>query len=90
MLSTIFSILILSVVFPDAAEIETIAAGQQAVVNISSGEGWVRVLEDDYVCLRLSVPGGIQLKAFDVNGNIMCQSESGSDMVLSAFADYWF
>ncbi|MCD4700410.1 MAG: hypothetical protein K8S24_00995, partial [Candidatus Aegiribacteria sp.] len=90
MLSIILSTVILSVVLPNTAEIETIEAGQQAVVNVSSGEGWVRVLEDDFVCLRLSVPDGIQLKAFDVNGNIMCQSESGSDMVLSAFADYWF
>lgn len=69
MLSIILSIIILSVVLPDTAEIETISAGQQAVVDVSSDEGWVRVLEDDYVCLRLSVPGGIQLKVFDVNGD---------------------
>ena len=90
MLSIIISTVILSVVLPGSAEIETISAGQQAVVDVSSDEGWVRVLEDDYVCLRLSVPGGIQLKAFDVNGDILCQSESDSDMILSAFADYWF
>ena len=90
MLSIILSTLILSVVLPNSAEIETISADQQAVVDVSSDEGWVRILEDDYVCLKLSVPDGIQLKAFDVNGDILCQSESGRDMILSAFADYWF
>ena len=90
MLSIIISTVIMSVVLPGSAEIETISAGQQAVVDVSSSEGWVRILEDDYVCLNLSVPDGIQLKAFDVNGDILCQSESGSDMILSAFTDYWF
>ena len=90
MLSIILSTVIMSVVLPNSVEIETIEAGQQAVVDISSGSGWVRILEDEYVCLSLSVTDGIQLKAFDVNGDILCQSESGSDMILSAFADYWF
>jgi hypothetical protein len=90
MLSILLSSLILSVVLPGSTEIETISAGQQAIVDVSSGEGWVRILEDDYVCLRVSVPDGMQLKAFNENGGILCQSESGSDMILSAFADYWF
>jgi len=90
MLSILLSSVILSVALPNSTEIKTISAGQQATVNVSSGEGWVRILEDDYVCLRLSVPDGIKLKAFDENGDILCQSESGSDMILSAFADYWF
>ncbi|NOQ22638.1 MAG: hypothetical protein GQ565_08320 [Candidatus Aegiribacteria sp.] len=90
MLSIFLASVILSVVLPNTAEIETISAGQQAVVDVSSGEGWVRILEDDYVCLRLSVSDGMQLKAFDENGDILCQSESGSDMILSAFTDYWF
>ncbi|MEN8208018.1 MAG: caspase family protein [Candidatus Fermentibacteria bacterium] len=90
MLSIIFSTVILSIVLPNSTEIETISAGQQAVVDVSTGEGWIRILEDDYVCLGLSVPDGIQLKAFDVNGDNLCQSESGSDMILSAFTDYWF
>ncbi len=90
MLSILFSSAILSVVLPVSTEIETISAGQQAIVDVSSGEGWVCILEDDYVCLRVSVPDGIQLKAFNENGDILCQSESGSDMILSAFADYWF
>lgn len=90
MLSIILSTVILSVVLPNSAEIETISAGQQAVVDVSSGSGWVRILEDDYVCLQVSVPDGIQMKAYDANGDILCQSESGGDMILSAFTDYWF
>lgn len=90
MLSILLSSLILSVALPVSTEIETISSGQQAIIDVSSGEGWVRILEDDYVCLRVSVPDGIQMKAFDENGNILCQSDSGSDMILSAFADYWF
>ncbi|MCD4701254.1 MAG: C13 family peptidase [Candidatus Aegiribacteria sp.] len=90
MLSILLSSIILSVVLPNSAEIETITAGQQATIDVSSGEGWVRILEDDYICLKLSVPDGIILTAFDENSDILCQSESGSDMILSAFADYWF
>ena len=90
MLSIILSTVFLSVVLPNSAEIETISAGQQSVVDVSSGSGWVRILEDDYVCLEVSVPGGIQMKAYDANGDILCQSEPGSDMILSAFTDYWF
>ncbi|MCD4776658.1 MAG: caspase family protein [Candidatus Aegiribacteria sp.] len=90
MFSVLLSSAILSVVLPVSTEIETISSGQQAIIDLSSGEGWVRILEDDYVCLRVSVSDGIQMKAFDENGNILCQSDSGSDMILSAFADYWF
>jgi hypothetical protein len=90
MLSILLSTLILSVSLPSPDEVETITAGDRSSVDVSSGEGWFRILEDDYVCLRISVPDGLQMKAFDVNGDILCQSGSGSDIVLSAFADYWF
>ena len=90
MLSIILSSIIMSVTLPASHEIETISSGQQAVVDVSSGSGWVRILEDDYVCLEVSAPEGIDLKACDANGNNLCQSISGSAIVISAFSDYWF
>lgn len=81
---------ILSVTLPDPSDIHIITAGESTVIDLSSGEGWIRLLEDDYVCLSLSVPGGVNLTAYDNSGDILCQSDSGGEMVLSAFSDYWF
>ena len=90
MLSIILSSVILSVVLPGSTEIETISAGQQATVDVSSGEGWVRILEDDYVCLKVSGSDDVQLEAFDENGNILCKSAADSEIIISAFTGYWF
>jgi len=90
MLPILLSSIIMSVALPSATDIETLSSGQQVSVDVSSGEGWVRILEDDYVCLEVSVSDGVRMNAFDVSGNILCKSESGSNMILSAFSDYWF
>ncbi|MCK4671232.1 MAG: hypothetical protein KAT47_01730, partial [Candidatus Aegiribacteria sp.] len=90
MLSALFFAGIFAVTLPDPSDIQTITAGSSAVIDISSGEGWIRLLEDDYVCLNLSVSGGVNLIAYDNSGDILCQSGPGGEMVLSAFSDYWF
>lgn len=90
MLSALLFTGIFAVTLPDPSEIQTITAGESAVIDISSGEGWIRLLEDDYVCLNLSVSGGVNLTAYDNSGNILCQSDPVGEMVLSAFTDYWF
>ncbi|MBN2587093.1 MAG: hypothetical protein JXR55_07350, partial [Candidatus Fermentibacteraceae bacterium] len=81
---------LLSVVLPDPGDIQTLTAGEEAVVDLSSGEGWVRILEDDYVCLSVSSPERMDMAAYDESGNILCTAGPGSGMVLSAFSDYWF
>ncbi len=90
MLSIVLSSLILSVVLPESTEIETILAGRNATVDVSSGEGWVRILEDDYVCLKVSGSDNVQLEAFDENGKILCKSDADSEIIISAFTGYWF
>lgn len=77
-------------VLPALDQMETITAGEEAEVDLSSGDGWVRVLEDDYTCLRVPGIDGVQILAFDGSGNILCSSDPGDDMYLSAFSDYWF
>ncbi len=90
MLSALFFAGIFAVTLPDPSDIQTITSGESAVIDLSSGEGWIRILEDDYVCLNLSVSGGVNLTAYDNFGDILCQSDPGGEMVLSAFSDYWF
>ncbi|MCK5064691.1 MAG: caspase family protein [Candidatus Fermentibacteraceae bacterium] len=90
MLSAILFTGILAVTLPDPSDIQTITADESAVIDLSSGEGWIRLLEDDYVCLSLSVSGGVNLTAYDNSGSILCQSDSEGEMVLSAFSGYWF
>ncbi len=90
MLSALLFAGILAVLLPDPSDIQTITAGESAVIDLSSGEGWIRLLEDDYVCLNLSVSGGVNLTAYDNSGDILCQSDPDGKMVLSAFTDYWF
>lgn len=90
MLSVLLFAGIIAVTLPDPSDIQTITAGESAVIDLSSGEGWIRLLEDDYVCLSLSVSGGVNLTAYDNSGAILCKSDPGAEMVLSAFSDYWF
>lgn len=90
MLSLLLFSGILAVTLPDPSDIQTITAGESTVIDISSGDGWIRILEDDYVCLNLSVSGGVNLTAYDNSGDILCKSDPGGEMVLSAFTDYWF
>lgn len=90
MLSVLFLAGMLTISLPDPSDIQTVTAGESVVVDLSSGTGWMRLFEDDCVCLLLSVPEGISITAFDSNGDILCRSESDREMVLSAFSDYWF
>ncbi len=83
------AVLMLSVL-PAPGQMETVTAGEEAEVDLSSGDGWVRVLEDDYTCLRVPGMDGVRLLAFDGSGEILCSSDPGDDMYLSAFSDYWF
>lgn len=78
------------VIMPDPGQMETVTAGGQAEVDLSRGDGWIRILEDDYVCLRVPGIGGVRLMAFDGSGKVLCGSDPGDDIYLSAFSDYWF
>lgn len=82
--------ILMFVILPDPGQMETITAGGEAEVDLSRGDGWIRILEDDYTCLRVPGIQGVQLLAFDGSGEILCSSDPGDDIYLSAFSDYWF
>ncbi|OPL17955.1 MAG: hypothetical protein AVO35_07285 [Candidatus Aegiribacteria sp. MLS_C] len=83
-------LLVLSVPLPDPAAIETLIAGEECTLDLTGGDGWVRILEDDYVLLTVSSSREVELTAFDDYGEPICASSPGEGMVLSAFSDYWF
>ncbi|MBD3277900.1 MAG: hypothetical protein GF388_06350, partial [Candidatus Aegiribacteria sp.] len=78
---------------PSSSDIPTVTAGDEILLDLSAGSEWFRLLEDDYVCLRVTCPEGLSMKAWDENGELLCQSlpvSGKQEMVLSAFKDYWF
>lgn len=59
-------------------------------IDITDGSTWVRILEQDYVFLKLTADGNVSLTAYDIDGEILAGAEYGEDLFLSAFNDYWF
>ena len=86
----IMPLALLAFTLPDPSEVETVTAGGDVEMDITGGEAWIRILEEDYVCLRVSTDSPAEMRAFDEYGNILCAAEPGSDLLLSAFSDYWF
>ena len=85
--------MMLSVNIPSSSDIPTVTAEDNIRLDLSGGSQWIRLLEDDYVCLRITCPEGLSMKAWDENGELLCQSLTVSgrqEMILSAFRDYWF
>jgi hypothetical protein len=90
MLQSLVSILIL-VVLPDPGDVETLAAGASAVVRAGrDGYGWVRILEDDYVCLGISTEPRSDIEVFDDYGEQLLAASRGETGFISAFSHYWF
>ncbi|MBN1434194.1 caspase family protein [Candidatus Fermentibacterales bacterium] len=80
---------------PDAERIPVISRGQTLEVELQAGgSAWVRVLEEDYVSLRLRTDARagaqIRLVAYDDRGDVLCSSSGGEDLFLSAVSHYWF
>ncbi len=75
---------------PDAVDIPTLEAGDEAVIVMRDGEGWFRILEDDYVCLKLESSPAVEMRAYDDEGSRVCTADPGKPLVLSAFTGYWF
>jgi len=87
MLSLMGAIL-LGVVLPAPEDVPVLSAGESLELAPEGGEAWFRILEDDYVLLRVSVGGAAELTAFDAYGEPLCAGSG--EMLLSAFSDYWF
>ena len=90
MLSVLAVCAVLGVTLPLVGDTPTITAGGSIELEPENGEAWFRILEDDYVCLRVSVSGAETLAAFNEYGEPLCSASGGESMVLSAFSDYWF
>lgn len=75
---------------PDAESIPTIGLDEACTVELQNGSAWVRILEEDYVFLRVSADPAVSLTAFDTSEEVLAQAASGRDLVLSAYGDYWF
>ncbi|MDM7993426.1 MAG: caspase family protein [Candidatus Fermentibacter sp.] len=80
---------ILSGVLPPASEVPLMLSGESRSVLLEDGSAWVRILEQDYVFLRVSSDPAASLTAYDEEGEVLATSERGG-LLLSAFADYWF
>jgi hypothetical protein len=80
---------ILSGVLPPASEVPLMLSGESRSVVLEDGSAWVRILEQDYVFLRVSSDPAASLTAYDEEGGALASSERGG-LLLSAYADYWF
>ncbi len=80
---------LLSVELPAPGEVETLVAGETATLQVSGGEAWFRILEDDYVLLEVTAGGGTGMMAYSDYGAPLVGAEDGS-LLLSAFSHYWF
>lgn len=80
---------ILGGVLPPASEVPLMLSGESRSVVLENGSAWVRILEQDYVFLRISSDPAASLTAYDESGEALAASEHGG-LLLSAFADYWF
>gem|GEM_PF-477432 len=90
MLSVLAICVILGVTLPSAEEVPILRAGDSIELEPINGEAWFRILEDDYVCLRVSVSGAETTTAFDGYGEPLCSGSGDEDVLLSAFTGYWF
>jgi hypothetical protein len=90
MLSCTVAAVLFGVTLPSPGDIPTLAAGESAELRTVDGEAWFRILEDDFVCLSVSVPGASEVTAYDNSGEAVCTGSREGGMVLSAFSDYWF
>lgn len=81
---------ILGVSLPSPVEVPTLTAGESREVQVSGGEAWFRILEDDYVCLEVAVDGASEVFAYDDQGSLLCTDSGDGTLLLSAFSDYWF
>ncbi|MBD3369399.1 hypothetical protein GF402_03435 [Candidatus Fermentibacteria bacterium] len=77
-------------VVPDGADLNTLTAGDTLLISLDDGEAWFRVLEDDYVCLRVPGSSGVRTSVFDDSGESLATGSEGEDVVISAFSHYWF
>jgi hypothetical protein len=75
---------------PDAGSMPTIGMDEACTVDLRNGSAWVRILEDDYVFLRVSATPGVSLTAFDAQEEVLAQASQGQSLVISAYSDYWF
>lgn len=79
------------VVLPDPGDIPTLTAGESAIITRGGdGYGWVRILEDDYICLLISTDSPAHLAVYDDSGDLLVATSPGEDALVSAFSDYWF
>lgn len=86
--------LILSVfatgLLPEPGEAPTLTRGESATVVLEDGSAWVRILEQDYVFLRVTADAQVGMTAYDDGENLLASCARGSSLVLSAFDGYWF
>ena len=78
---------------PDSDQLPILMRGDSMEIRLEpSGSAWVRVLEEEYVSLRVETGGGIpvRLTAYDDSGDALCSASVGEDLFLSAVSYYWF
>lgn len=80
----------LGVLLPEEGDLPTLTAGDSLRLALDDGEAWFRVLEDEYVCLRLPGRPGVSTSAFDQTGESLATGSEGEDVIISAFSHYWF
>lgn len=77
-------------VLPQADRVPTFGLGESASVRLQGGSAWVRILEQDYVFLRVTADSPVTMTAFDADERILASSQPGQELILSAYSDYWF
>ncbi len=81
---------VLGSVLPPADDVPLMLSGESRTVVLEDGSGWVRILEQDYVFLRVTAePSSVRLAAYDEEGTMLASNDRGA-LSLSAFTDYWF
>lgn len=86
--------LILSVLsaglLPQTGEVPTLTRGESMSLVLEDGVSWVRILEQEYVFLRVTTDAEVGMTAYDEGENLLASCRRGSSLVLSAFDGYWF
>lgn len=81
---------VLGSVLPPADDVPLMLSGESRPVVLEDGSGWVRILEQSYVFLRVTAePSSVRLTAYDEDGRTLASGNRGA-LSLSAFGDYWF
>lgn len=77
-------------ILPQPGEVPTLARGESTTLVLEDGAAWIRILEQEYVFIRVTTDVEVGMTAYDDEGNALASCGRGSSLVLSAFDGYWF